>query len=79
MLCVWWAISSLHNALQNCQTTINSCRHGPYPEKSENMTDSTRFEPWDMLRTYAEAGEQQELEAFVEAIGPERPFVLCCD
>ena len=38
------------------------------------MTDSTRFEPWDMLRTYAEAGEQQELEAFVEAIGPSEAF-----
>ncbi|MCB1761624.1 MAG: magnesium transporter [Gammaproteobacteria bacterium] len=38
------------------------------------MTDSTRFEPWVSLRYYAEAGEQKELEAFVEAIGPSEAF-----
>jgi len=38
------------------------------------MTDSARYEPWIQLRHYAEAGEQQELEAFVEAIGPSEAF-----
>lgn len=38
------------------------------------MTNSTRFEPWVMLKNYAEAGEQQELEAFVDAIGPSEAF-----
>ena len=39
------------------------------------MTDSTaRFEPWVQLKYYADAGEQQELEAFVEAIGPSEAF-----
>lgn len=38
------------------------------------MTDNSRFEPWDMLTHYAEAGERSELEAFVLAIGPSETF-----
>lgn len=38
------------------------------------MTDNTRFEPWNQILNYAQAGEQRELEAFVEAIGPSEAF-----
>jgi magnesium transporter len=38
------------------------------------MTTNPKFEPWNTLRYYAEAGEHEELEAFVEAIGPSEAF-----
>ena len=38
------------------------------------MTTNPKFEPWNTLRYYAEAGEREELEAFVEAIGPSEAF-----
>ncbi|MGB5650133.1 MAG: magnesium transporter [Sedimenticolaceae bacterium] len=38
------------------------------------MTTNPKFEPWKTLRYYAEAGEREELEAFVEAIGPSEAF-----
>jgi magnesium transporter len=38
------------------------------------MTTDPKFEPWNTLRYYAEAGEREELEAFVEAIGPSEAF-----
>jgi len=38
------------------------------------MTSSPRFESWNTLYKYAEAGERAELEAFVEAIGPSEAF-----
>ena len=38
------------------------------------MTTDPKFEPWNTLRYYAEAGEHEELEAFVEAIGPSEAF-----
>ena len=38
------------------------------------MTSTQKFEPWKTILQYAEAGEQSELEAFVEAIGPSEAF-----